>query len=157
MFSQPAQTVGVFGQTGRKELASVADGGRTANKVSEASTNLETYGRVRTVPHGIYQSPRTASIMMVSWPGRCRITCSRTSVGSSLRRGVDADMGLRAEGDLTRGDARSRRLEISSSSPTLVLAPTPSEKCSRKRQNTGKHLSSKSKSQLVALEGDGGS
>ena len=41
---------------------------------------------------------RTASIFMMSWPGKCRSICSRISVRSSVKRDTDADMasGLRS-------------------------------------------------------------
>lgn len=37
---------------------------------------------------------RTASILMISWAGRCSSTYSKVSVGSSVKRGGDGNMIL---------------------------------------------------------------
>ena len=41
---------------------------------------------------GIAITLRTTSVLMISWPGRCKSICSRTSIGSSVRRNVDGDI-----------------------------------------------------------------
>jgi hypothetical protein len=112
-------------------------------------------------------TPHTASILMISWPGRYRSTCSRISVGSSLRRDIDVDMGeANRRPTETPGNQKSHLDwrhgfsflwfagvgRLHPPPPTPVLTSMPSEPRSRKRQKTGKYSSSKSKSRLIALE-----
>jgi hypothetical protein len=44
----------------------MVDGGRAANKVLEASADLESPGKVKIVPHGVCHSVRTTCIFMIS-------------------------------------------------------------------------------------------
>jgi len=85
---------GIIDQTGGEELASVLESGGITDEGPEASADLDRATKVSDDLRGSASGLRTASILMTSWPGRCRNTCSRISKGISARPSTDANMKL---------------------------------------------------------------
>jgi len=73
---------------------------RVESQVLELSTNLDGHSaaesqRFNAESCRTVMMRRTTSILMTSWPGKWRSICSKISMGSSAKRGVDADIVLR--------------------------------------------------------------
>ena len=94
-FSQVARVVRVFHQTGDEEFAPVLKRRRTSNQVLELSTDLghatEKSAGKRVEVTDVF---RTASILMISWPGKHRNVCSRVSTGSSVKQKLDGGIAI---------------------------------------------------------------
>ena len=81
--SQIARVEAIIDQTDGEEFASMLKDRRSVNEVSEVPVDLnraiqsQTHRRVEYDP-----GPHTAFILMISWPGRCRLICSKISTGS---------------------------------------------------------------------------
>jgi len=85
---------GIINQTGGEELTPVLESGGIVDEGPEVSANLDRATGVSDGLRGLASGLRTASILMISWPGRCRNTCSRISAGRPARSSTDADMKL---------------------------------------------------------------
>ena len=90
--SEVARNGRVIDQTGSEELASVLKDGRIATNISEVSTDLCQISRVKTASNELEITPRTTSILMTSWPDRCRNICSKISTGNSVKWDTGANM-----------------------------------------------------------------